>query len=158
MTKLMTEIKSLEDHLLVLATGEYDLDEALKGFTLVLGACKITGHTRVLVDFSCMEGIPRASEKVVYALGAAQHYEDHLKTGGQDLTIAYLGAATALNSYEPGLDIVQQRNLPIRLFHSREDACHWLKIEPPGRSGAPHPTCTHVNREPDYPPGDPDRP
>ncbi len=139
MTKLKTEILPLEDHLLVLATGEYDIDEALDGLTLVLAACKITGLSRVLIDFGGMAGIPKATEKVIYALGVAQHYEEYLKTGGQALRIAYLGKATALNSYEPGLDIAQQRNLPIRLFNSKNDAYRWLKVEPPGRAVDAHP-------------------
>ena len=138
MAKLKTEIKRLEDHLLVRVTGAYDLDEALDGFALVLAACQITGVTRVIVDFRRLDGIPSATEKVIYAQGAAQHYEDYLKTGGQALKIAYLGAAMALDSYEPGLDIALQRNLSTRLFTSEKDACHWLKLESADRIDTSH--------------------
>ncbi len=134
MMNLKTEIRPLDDHLLVLATGEYNLDEALDGFALVLAACKLSEVTRVVVDFRCMNGIPHATEKVVYALGAAQHYEDYLKTGGLTLRIAFLGPQTALDSYEPGLDIGQQRNLPIRLFTSEKNAYGWLKIGIPAEA------------------------
>ena len=131
MKKLKIDLEPYENHLLALVTGEYDLDEALEGFSLLLAACQLTGRTRVVVDFRRMGGIPQATEKTVYALIAAQYYEDYRKGGGQALRIAYLGAAPAVVAYEPGLDIVRQRNLPFRLFTSEQDAFSWLRIEPP---------------------------
>ena len=78
--------------------------------------------------------MPQATEKVIYALGADRHYADYLLAGGRMLKIAYLWAATVVNSYEPGLDIARQWNLPFKLFTREEDAYRWLQIEPPDQA------------------------
>ena len=131
MAKLKTEFKSLADHLLVVVTGEYDLAEAIGSMVLILDSCKITGLTRVLVDYRRMGSASQATEKVIYAMDVGQQYSQYLKSGGHALKIAYLGAASAVGFYKPGLEIARQQNLPIELFTSEKAAYRWLEIDPP---------------------------
>ena len=132
MHRLEIDFKPLKDHLLVLVTGEYDVKEAIDGLSLALAACKLTGLSKIVFDFRPLDGVPQATEKVIYALGADRLYEDYLQAGGRILKIACLWTAAAVNSFEPGYDIALKWNLPLKLFTCEKDAYRWLQLVPPG--------------------------
>ena len=44
--------------------------------------------------------------------------------------IAYVGNAPQISTYEPGLDIAKESNIPFDLFNNIMDAYEWLNVHP----------------------------
>ena len=50
----------------VVVTGTYDMQDAINRFPSVLSICRLTGLSKVLIDFRNLSGIPEATEKIIY--------------------------------------------------------------------------------------------
>jgi hypothetical protein len=114
----------------VVVTGTYDMQDAINRFPHVLSACRLTGSSKVLIDFRDLDGIPAATEKIIYAFGVQDHYDEHITTGGQELMIAFVGSAPQVSTYEPGLQVARESNMPFDLFTGIKEAYEWLGIHP----------------------------
>ncbi len=114
----------------VVVTGTYDMQDAINRFPHVLSTCRLTGLSKALIDFRDLAGIPAATEKIIYAFGIQDHYDEHISTGGQDLMVAYVGSAPHVSTWEPGLQIAQDSNMPFDLFTNIKKAYEWLSVHP----------------------------
>ena len=74
-----------DTYLEVVVTGTYDMQEAIDRFPNVISACKSTGLSRVVIDFRDLVGIPAATQKIIYAFGIQDHYENYIANGGAPL-------------------------------------------------------------------------
>lgn len=119
-----------EGFLEVIVSGPYVMKEAVDAFPQVLAVCSLTGISKVMIDCLGVEGTPGATEKVLYAFGIQDAYARHISSGGQDLRIAYVAEVPIVSTFEPGLDIAKNTNMPFELFETKEDACEWLGISP----------------------------
>jgi hypothetical protein len=123
------EITQKVDHLQVDVSGTYDMREAIDRFPLVIAACRLTGLDKALIDFRQLEGETAAIQKLIYAIEVTEYYQKHLDSGGQPLRIAYLGQAPLVSTYEPGLDLARQEQLPFTLTTDLDEALSWLGVE-----------------------------
>lgn len=119
-----------EEYLEVIVTGQYDMQDAIDKFPQVLDTCRLSGLSKVIIDFRELQGLPAATEKVIYAFGVEKHYVEHLSSGGQALQVAYVGKAPFVSTYEPGVEIAQSSGLPFRLFENINEAFEWLGVKP----------------------------
>ena len=119
-----------DDFLEVVLSGSYDMQEAIDRFPHVLSSCRFTGVSKVLVDFRDLAGTPAATEKILYALGIREHYWHYLAVGGHTIQFAYVGKEPAVSTYEPGLELAQETNIPISLFTTVDKAFDWLGVCP----------------------------
>jgi hypothetical protein len=124
---LDVNITQKADHLQVDVSGTYDMREAIDRFPLVIAACRLTGLDKALIDFRQLEGETAAIQKVIYAIEVIEYYQKHLDSGGQPLRIAWL--APLVSSYEPGLDLARQEQLPFTLTSDLDEALSWLGVE-----------------------------
>jgi len=113
----------------VIVTGTYDMQDAINRFPEVLSACRLSGISKVIIDFRRMEGVPAATEKALYGFGVQDHYRKHLLIGGQKVRVAYLGKSPFVSTYDPGLQIVRDSNMPFELFTNIEEAREWLGVK-----------------------------
>ena len=114
----------------VVVTGTYDMQEAIDTFPHVLSTCRVTGLSKVLIDFRTLSGIPAATEKIIYAFGIHDHYNNHIPSGGKKVIVAYVGSAPQVSTYEPGLKIAKDTDMPFDLFTNIAEAYTWLGIKP----------------------------
>ena len=114
----------------VVVSGAYDMQDAIDRFPYVLSTCRLAGLSKVLIDFRNVTGIPAATEKIIYTFGIQDHYSNYIATGGQALMVAYVGSAPHVSTYEPGLKIAKDSNMPFDLFTDIAEAYKWLGIKP----------------------------
>ncbi len=119
-----------DDNLEVVVTGSYDMREAINRFPLVLSVVRFTGVSKVLIDFRDLAGIPAATEKILYAFGIQEHYEDYISAGGHAIKVAYVGKEPTVSTFEPGLEVAQDTNMPFNLFTTIDEAYEWLGVNP----------------------------
>ncbi len=127
--KIDTKFHNKTDHLLAEVTGEYDLNEAAQWFALVLHACSNYDKEKVLVDFRKLCGMPKATEKMLYAMNTVEKYFEYIRDSGMMLKVAYLGNAPHVSTFEPGLDHAKSLGIPVNVFTDEEEARTWLGIK-----------------------------
>ena len=116
------------EYLEFVVTGFHDLNEAIDKFAHVLDVAKLTGLTKVLIDYHELIYPVGGTEKTLYAFGTEDQYTKYLKSGGKELKIAYL--APTVHSYEPGAEIGRKvESLQFELFENRNEAIEWLEIK-----------------------------
>jgi hypothetical protein len=123
------EIETIQhnDYLEVVVSGPYDFNDAVNKFPYVLDLCRITGLKKVLIDFRKISNEGGGTEKTLYALSVEDFYQKYLNSGGHELQFAYVGPS--ISSYEPGMEIAQQSELPFKLFDKRNEALEWLNVK-----------------------------
>ena len=60
MAKLDVRFEEHDTYLEAIVGGTYDLQEAIDWFPSVLSACKRMNVSKVLIDYSALEGVPAA--------------------------------------------------------------------------------------------------
>ncbi len=122
------DIIQRETFLEVIVSGTYDMQDAIREFGLLLSTCRLTGLSKVLIDFRALQGSPAATEKIIYAYGVVERYRDHLASGGNALDVAYLDNPSRAGDYEPGLDVAREAGVPFRLFKDADEARRFLGV------------------------------
>lgn len=123
------DITPHEEYLEVVVSGEHDLEEAIGRFPRVIAACRITGQSKVLIDFRGYYGTPAAIQRILYILGIHEQYTEHIASGGHPLRIAFVGSPPHVGgTYDPGLEIGKDLGLPWELFTDIEKAYEWLDV------------------------------
>jgi hypothetical protein len=77
----------------VIVAGTYHTLDAIDRFPHVLSTCRLTGLTKVPIDFRSLAGIPAATEKITYAFEIQDSYVNYISTGGREIVVAYVGSA-----------------------------------------------------------------
>lgn len=125
---LSVDVIRHSDFFELVVTGTFNLQEAIDKFRYVLIPCKLTGISKFLIDFRKLSGDRSAIENIIYALEIEGKYFGHLAAGGPKLLVAYVGSPSQVSTYEPGLEIARQSDMPFTLFTSIEDAYEWLDV------------------------------
>jgi hypothetical protein len=120
------EFHKREDHVLVVVTGNFELDQALEGFHQVFKACRLTGHDRVVIDNRQLVGGMSTTEEVAYAGGAVRHYQDHLRNGGSPLKLAYVGNPSFIKTWQPGVNLARKEGLEVFTTTEMDETLAWL--------------------------------
>ncbi|MCK5077066.1 MAG: hypothetical protein KAR38_11855 [Calditrichia bacterium] len=115
------------DYLEIVVTGSYDMNDTIDKFSHVLDICRHTGLAKVLIDFRELQGQGSGTEKSLYAFGIEDLYLKYLNSGGHELKVAYV--SLVVSSYEPGVEIAKETELPFKLFDKQKDAFEWLNVK-----------------------------
>jgi len=113
----------------VIASGVFNREEAIDRFPYVLSVCRLTKHDKVVIDYRDYIGERLATDKIIYAFGIQDHYNEYLANGGHQLKVAYVGKSDQISSFEPGLQYARKNNLPFELFSAFDEAYTWLGIK-----------------------------
>ena len=85
---LEVEIIQHKAYVDVLVGGEFDLQETIDRFPLVLSACQLSGASKVLIDFRRLNGDIYAIHKMIYAQKIIDQVKNYARTGGKALQLA----------------------------------------------------------------------
>lgn len=126
---IIMEIKTAKrnNYLEVTVSGLYDLNDAVDQFSYVLEECRRLELNKLLIDFRKLDGTESATLKSFYTFGTAEQYYKYLASGGQKLQFVYL--APVLTTFEPGMEIADQKKLPAKLFDNLNEALKWLNVK-----------------------------
>ena len=110
-------------------SGEYDMQEAIDKFSMVLNACKISSRPKVLVDFRELDGNIYAVQKIIYSLKVIDKIYNYFASRGKDLQFAYVGKAPQVSTYEPGLEIAERQAIQAIVTDDINEAFEWLGVK-----------------------------
>lgn len=126
---LEVQIIQHEDFVEVLVSGEYDLQEAVDKFPLILSTCQITGLRKVLIDFRKLLGKIYAVQKIIYTHQVIDKVKNYFASSGQEIQFAFLGKAPQISTYEPGLKIVEIERMRAIVTDDMNEAFEWLGVK-----------------------------
>jgi hypothetical protein len=115
------------DHVLIVATGDFDLDEAVARLGDIFQACRHWGRDRVLMDTRGLEGEMDTTQEMAYASGWARHYQAHLGAGGHPLRMAFVGNAPFIKTWQPGINLAKKEGMDAHATTDMEEALEWLR-------------------------------
>jgi len=118
-----------KEYVEAIVSGEYDMQEAVDKFTLVLGACQITGLSKVVIDFRKLHGDIYAVQKIMYTQQVIDKIKNYFASGGKDLQIAYVGKAPQVSTYEPGLEMAEREEIQAIVTDDINEAVEWLGVK-----------------------------
>jgi len=113
----------------VIVSGDYDIQEAIDEFSSVLSACKITGLSKVLIDFRKLHGEIYSIQKIIYSLQIVGQVKDYFASKGKDLQFAYVGKTPQVNKYKPGLEIAEREGIQAITSIDINEAFEWLGVK-----------------------------
>jgi hypothetical protein len=114
------------DYMLVSVSGEYDMEEAIERFAVVIAACRRLNLTKVLIDFRTLPGERAMVQQVMYAMGVGGLHQQHLSASGTPLRVAYVGDASVVKPSNPGLDVVKGYGMDALVTANLDEAVDWL--------------------------------
>ena len=121
------EFRDMGDHVLVVATGTFDLDQAVGRFPEILRACRHWGRDRVLIDNRALEGKMDTSQEMTYASGVVRHYEAHLRSGGSPLRMVFVGNPSFIKTWQPGINLARKEDMDVHATTDMDQALVWLR-------------------------------
>jgi len=128
MTRLSVAYKEHDDYLEVVATGRYDLQEAMATVPAALSACRRLGLTNVLVDYRELKGVAAITQKILFSVDVLDKHNAYVAGGGLPLRIAYLGSPDLVTAYQPGAEIANRNGMDVKLFTDEDEARRWLGV------------------------------
>jgi len=125
------EVETIQhkEYVEAIVSGEYDMQEAVNKFPIVLSACQIAGLSKVLIDFRKLHGDIYAVQKIMYTQQVIDQIKDYFASGGKDLQFAYVGKAPQVSTYEPGLEIVEREGIQGIVTDDIDEALKWLGVK-----------------------------
>jgi hypothetical protein len=126
---LEVDIIRHKEYLEVIVSGDYDMEEAIDEFSFVLSACKITGLSKVLIDFRKLHGEIYSIQKIVYSLQIVGQIKDYFASKGKDLQFAYVGKTPQVSKYKPGLEIAEREGIHAITSIDINEAFEWLGVK-----------------------------
>ena len=126
---LEVDIIHHKDYVEAIVSGEYDMQEAIDKFLLIISACQVTGLTKVLIDFRKLHGKIYAVQKIIYTQQVIDKIKNYFASRDKDLQFAYVGKAPQVSTYEPGLEIVEREKMQGILTDYINEAFEWLGVK-----------------------------
>ena len=126
---LEVEIIQHKDYVEAIVSGEYDMQEAVDKFALILSTCQITGLSKVLIDFRKLHGKIYAVQKIIYTHQVIDKLKNYFASRDKDLHFAYVGKAPQISTYEPGLEIVERERIQAIVTDDINEAFEWLGVK-----------------------------
>ena len=125
------EIIQNKEHVEAIVSGDYDIQEAIEKFQVILSACQIAGLKKILIDFRELHGDIFAVQKVMYTHQVIDQVKNYFASEGKDLKFAYVGKAPQVSTNEPGLEIVENEGMQAIVIEDLDKAFKWLDVIDP---------------------------
>ena len=124
------EIKNIprREHLEVIVSGEFNLQEAVEKISAALFSSRQNPFPKVLIDYRQLKGEILATEKVLYTYQMLEAYKSHLSKGGKELKFAYLGSPRLVRKFKPGIEMARKARVLAEIFTDFEKAINWLNL------------------------------
>ena len=126
---LEVEIIQHKEYVEAIVSGEYDMQEAVDKFALILSTCQITGLSKVLINFRKLHGKIYAVQKIIYTHQVIDKIKNYFASRDKDLQFAYVGKAPQISTYEPGLEIAERERIQAIVTDDINEAFEWLGVK-----------------------------
>ncbi len=126
---LEVEIIQHKEYVEAIVSGEYDMQEAVDKFLIVISALQIAGLSKVSIDFRRLHGKIYALQKIMYTEQVLGQVKNCFGSRGKDLQFAYVGKAPQVSTYEPGLEMVEREGIQAIVTYDINEAFEWLGVK-----------------------------
>jgi len=124
------EIIRHKKYIEIIASGEFDLRDAINNIPTVMHSCRLSGLSKVLIDYRKLNGDIFAVEKIIYAQESIDQYKNHLASGGKKLQFAYAGKIPQVSTYKPGLEAAASEGIKeVFVTDDIDEAYKWLGVK-----------------------------
>ena len=123
---LEVEMQQRSDYLVFIITGIFSIQEAIERFPMVVAGCNQTNLDKAIIDYRAVEGPKISTEEIIYAMGAAEIYQQHLSAGGIPLRIAFVGKKDNLRPWGPGEKMATNLGMQVLVTADYDEAVNWL--------------------------------
>ena len=118
-----------KEYIEVLASGVFNLEDAIDYMPSVMHACRLKDLSRILIDYRKLEGNIPAIEKIIFAQETIETYKYHLASRGKELKFAFAGNAPQVSSHKPGLEIAKREGIHAIVTDDINEAFNWLGVK-----------------------------
>jgi hypothetical protein len=122
------------DYLYVQLTGDFEIDEAIRLYSIVQKEADLHGATRVLIDCLQLEGNPDITDRYRYGKFVAEQQHDNALRRSR--ITAYVGLEPPFDERRFGEVVATNRSARIKRLDRTEDALKWLGVDSPSDSRA----------------------
>jgi len=118
------------NYLLAELADEFDHERLQKFFVEILRDCKLSGRTRILIDWSKVTGDMLATHRAIAGLAGVEAYRKYFGTRQGKLKIAIVGREWFLKGqpppYTPTTNALRDAGIDVLLTHIHSKAIDWL--------------------------------
>ena len=118
-----------KEYLEVIASGVFNLEDAIDYMPSVMHACRLNGLSKVLIDYRKLNGDIPVIEKIIFAQETIETYKYHLASRGKELKFAFAGKVPQVSSYKPGLEIAKKEGIQAIVTDDINEAFKWLGVK-----------------------------
>jgi hypothetical protein len=115
-------------HLLVVASGTFDLESATVMAREAIEAAEALGLERVLVDCRSVEGTLSTIERFAYANLVAERHARYLSARGRQLRVAYVGREPLIDPERFTETVAVNRGALVKMTTDIAEALAWLGV------------------------------
>ena len=126
---LGVEVIQHKEYVEAIVSGEFDLQDAVDKFQVIIITCKIAGLSKVLIDFRELEGDILALQKIICSFQVIEQVKLYFESKSSDIQLAYLGKAPQVSSYKPGLEIAKMEGIQAIVTVDINEAYEWLGVK-----------------------------
>ena len=126
---LGVEVIQHKEYVEAIVSGEFDLQDAVDKFQVIIITCKISGLSKVLIDFRELEGDILALQKIICSFQVIEQVKLYFESKSSDIQFAYVGKAPQVSSYKPGLEIAKMEGIQAIVTVDINEAYEWLGVK-----------------------------
>lgn len=130
---LEVEVIQHEEYVEAIVSGEFDLQDAVDKFPIIIITCKISGLSKVLIDYRKVQGDIFALQKIICSFEAIEQIKVYFASKSRNMQFAYLGKTPQVNSYKPGLELAGKAGIKAIVTVDINEAYEWLGVKAASR-------------------------
>jgi hypothetical protein len=115
-------------HLVVIATGSFDLESATAMASRAIAAAEALGLDRILVDCRLVSGTLSTIERFTYANLVAQRHAGYMAARGHQLRVAYVGREPLIDPERFTETVAVNRGALVKMTTDLAEALAWLGV------------------------------
>jgi hypothetical protein len=115
-------------HLVVVATGSFDLESAAVVAREAIDAAQALGVEKILVDCRSVAGTLSTIERFAYANLVAERHARYLAASGRHLRVAYVGREPLIDPERFTETVAVNRGALVKMTTDLEEALAWLGV------------------------------
>ena len=123
------EVTINKKYIEAIVAGEYNIQQAIDKFSLVLSACLLSGLSKVLIDYRNLAGEVYAVQEMLYAKKIIAQIKSYAQLESENLRFAYVGKVPQVSTYNPGLEMAECEYIKAIVTDDIDKAFQWLELE-----------------------------
>ncbi len=126
---LSFSIEAIDGVVVVRGSGEFNIEDATKGFIELFTVARLADSSRILLDNRKLARGLFATEKNMFALELEKAYRSHLEFSGMPIKIALITQSERFHAYRPFEAMLNLAGIEAKTFDQPAELASWLYIE-----------------------------